>query len=225
MPESTPLFVYGVVPSKYNHMEIAEAFWYEKIAWASFVLIDHRDSSPGFNMVYVEISGWLSDERGYLKSYQSYKNSGKFQTSMGTFRAVPECVSRSIRSETEGNERASYMTFPIQYYIYRPGKHYDPLPQTDEEIKRASFYAELESAWDELNAPKLAEETEELKQKRSEAYAGCFSAQAKERYISTLVMEHLAEKYLDSSLDTTVIMYMMTFNKLYKSKIRRKRET
>ena len=124
MSESKPLFVYGVVPSKYNHMEIAESFWHEKVAWASFVLIDHRDSSPGFNMVYVEISGWLSDDRGYMKTYQSYKNSGKFQTSMGTFRAVPECVSRSIRSETEGNERASYMTFPMQYYIYRPGNSY-----------------------------------------------------------------------------------------------------
>lgn len=197
MSESKPLFVYGVVPSKYNHMEIAESFWYEKIAWASFVLIDHRDSSPGFNMAYVEISGWLSDDRGYLKSYQSYKNSGKFQTSMGTFKAVPECVSRSIRSETEGNERASYMTFPMQYYIYRPGKHYELIPQADEEIKRATFYAELESAWDQLKAPKLAEETEQLKQNRSEAYAGCFTTQSKERYISPL-----AEEYLDSQWST-----------------------
>jgi len=187
-------------------MEIAESFWHEKVAWASFVLIDHRDSSPGFNMVYVEISGWLSDDRGYLKPYQSYKNSGKFQTSMGTFRAVPECVSRSIRSETEGNERASYMYFPIQYYIYRPGNSYETLPQADEEIKKAAFYAELESAFDELKAPKLAEETEELKQKRSEAYAGCFSSQSKEPYMSPLVMEQLAEKYLDSRCDDAVAL-------------------
>lgn len=205
-------------------MEIAESFWYEKIAWASFVLIDHRDSSPGFNMVYVEISGWLSDDRGYLKPYQSYKNSGKFQTSMGTFRAVPECVSRSIRSETEGNDGASYMTFPMQYYIYRPGNSYETLPQADEENKKAAFYAEMESAWDEANfkqkaieedkkrterliasssaRPALPEETDELREKRAVAYAGAFQSDSTPYFARPTAMESIAETYLDSEWST-----------------------
>ena len=60
----------------------------------------------------------------------------------------------------------------------------------------------MESAWDELKAPKLAEETDELREKRLKAYAGCFSSQSKEHYISPLVMEHLAEQYLYSEWST-----------------------
>ena len=227
MSEPKPLFVYGIVPSKYDHMAIADAFWNETIAWASYVLIDHRDSSPGFNMVYVEISGWLPDERGYLKAYQSYKYHGKFQTSMGTFRAVPECVSRNIRSETEGNERASYMDFQIEYYIPNPGKVYESNPQAEEEIKRREFYEELASAWDEINAkqkakldaeddtrrterliasssarPALPEETDELREKRAVEYAGAFPSLSPPYFALPTVMESMAEKYLDSEWST-----------------------
>lgn len=227
MSESKPLFVYGVVPAKYDHMAIADAFWNEEIAWASFVLIDHRDSTPDFNMVYVEISGWLADDKGRMKAYQSYKYHGKIKMSMGTFRAVPECVSRSIRSETEGNVLASYMSFPFQYYVPKPGQAYKSKPQAEEDIIRREFYEELASAWDEANfkqkskldaeedkkrterlitsssaRPALPEETDELREKRTVAYAGAFQPESTPYFARPTVMESIAQTYLDSEWST-----------------------
>lgn len=217
MSESKPLFVYGVVPAKYDHMAIADAFWNERIAWVSFVLIDHRDSSPDFKMAYVEISGWLSDDKGRMKACQSYKYHGKIQTSMGTFRAVPECVSMNMRRETEGNPLASYMYFPFQYYVPKPGQSYKTITQAEEHTIRRAFYEELASAWDEAEFKQKAKIDAEEDKKRIErliassaacpalreecsvAYAGAFHSETAPYFARPTVMESIAERHLEWS--------------------------
>jgi hypothetical protein len=185
------LFVYGVIPSNYTHMDIADAFWFEQIAWVSAVIIENRDTHPNFNIVYVEISGWLANEKGHMNSYKSYKNFGNFQMSIGTFRAVPNIVSKTFGCGTE-----RYMSFPIEYYIHTPENSV-----VDDEYSIQSFREELSTILDEAKEKleRLPEETDELRIKRDVAYAGAFKPDTKPYYVSPLVMEHLAETKLNNS--------------------------
>lgn len=169
-----PIFVYGVVPSKYTHMEIADMFWHEQIAWVSVVIFDPQNSTPEFNVVYLEISGWFLEER--MNALQNYRKMGMFETNMGTFRAVPDWVPSTLKSEGEGEYKGSYMLFPIDYYI-----HTGPVESISRatDITQDDFHKYLASAMNEAKAKAktsiLPEETDELRAKRDIAYAGAFN--------------------------------------------------
>jgi hypothetical protein len=171
-----PIFVYGVVPSKYTHMEIADMFWHDQIAWVSVVIFDPQNSTPEFNVVYLEISGWKCNSEGRMNALQNYRKMGMFETNMGTFRAVPDWVPSSLKGE--GEYKGSYMLFPIDYYI-----HIGPVETISQatDITQSDFHKYLASAMNEAKAKAkakariLPEETDELRAKRDIAYAGAFN--------------------------------------------------
>ena len=215
---SAPIMLYcPYVPSDFNEMDIADELWHSSIAWVSMVTLS-KSEDPEFNSAYIEISGWLSDWRSGQHAYESF---GAIDTPFGVFSEVSKIYdySRAIREINKGR----IMEFPLQYYITFPGNPYrEPEPesvlmeaeqsQSEEEREQEQEQEDDDSSveecsWDKPNLtgmiipedsplmkrlfPREQEQEEEQEQEPK-----------KERYISPLVLEHIAEQYIDSEWKT-----------------------
>lgn len=180
------------VAALYDECQIADKFWDQEIAWVSMVSIV-KTADPATNCVYIQISGWKGD----IAYEIHYRKFGAINTPIGWFCATDIVLHDDVE---KAHFPISYYLRPPVCYIGEPqlaplkpvacetapdcNHMYCYKVDAVELTAIEKFHEELAAAWDEIqyNAWKqlqqesvvLPPETDELSQKRSEAYAGAF---------------------------------------------------
>ena len=203
---SAPIILYcPYVPSDINEMDIADELWHSNIAWVSMVALSETED-PVFNSAYIEISGWLSDWRSGQSNYERF---GTIDTQFGVFSEVSKLYN-NIRIIKE-TFKDRMMEFPLQYYITPLTSEPERMPIEAQQTEEAGEGEESDDSsvedysWDKPNftgmiIPEVSPLMKSLFQVREQVREE--QEPKKERYISPLVLEHIAEQYLDSEWKT-----------------------